>query len=72
MLEITAERFSEDEAEAEAQRAQGYALYEEKPTLRKGNVKRVAADGETHTVSASVQCQILFLGRQEWKAASRA
>jgi hypothetical protein len=50
MLRLNAERFSPDPDAAEAERGEGYALYEEKPTLRKGNVQRVAADGETHTV----------------------
>lgn len=63
MLCLNAERFSPDPAEAEAERAEGYALYEEKPTLRKGNIKRVAADGETHTVFPHVPIRVSISGR---------
>lgn len=63
MLRLNAERFSPDPAEAEAERAEGYALYEEKPTLRKGNIKRVAADGETHTVFPIVPIRVSISGR---------
>ena len=57
-LEANASLFSKDEAEAAQQRAEGYALYEEKPNLRRRDRRQIGtwSDEECERTAILVFC----------------